>query len=86
MSTIRAPSVRVRLFARYAELLGADALELPAGSLSTVAEVVAAVRCLPGGEGLPARVLCAVNLRQSLPGDPIAPGDEVALLPPMAGG
>ena len=86
MTAAPAPPVRVLLFARYAELLGAEALDVPAASVSTVEEVVAAVRRLPGGAGLPARVLCAVNLRQSLPADPVAPGDEIAFLPPMAGG
>ena len=78
--------IRVVLFARYAELLGTDALDLPVQTASTVADVVEAVRRLPGGDELPSRVLCAVNLRHSLPTDPVAAGDEVALLPPMAGG
>ena len=86
MSSAHATAVRVVLFARYADLLGAGALDLPAGSVSTVADVVASVRRLPGGDALPARILCAVTLRQAMPGDPVAPGDEVALLPPMAGG
>jgi molybdopterin synthase sulfur carrier subunit len=82
----RAISVRVLLLARYAELLGADAVELPVGPAATVAEVVDAVRRLPGGDALPSRVLCAVNRRQALPADRVSPGDELALLPPMAGG
>jgi len=86
MTSAPASAVRVVLFARYADLLGADALDLPAGSVSTVADVVASVRRLPGGDALPPHVLCAVNLRQASPADPVAPGDEVAFLPPMAGG
>ena len=86
MTPARASSVRVVLFARYAELLGAGALEVPAPADATVADIVSVIRRLPGGDSLPARLLCAVNLRQSLPSDPVAPGDEVALLPPLSGG
>ncbi len=86
MASPRTTSVRVLLLARYGELLGADAVEVPVGASATVAEVVDAVRRLPGGDALPARVLCAVNQRQALPADRISAGDEVALLPPMAGG
>lgn len=80
------PAVHVLLFARYAELIGADRLELPLPEPATVAGVVAGVRARPGGDRLPERIVAAVNARQAAPGDPVRPGDEVALLPPMAGG
>lgn len=79
-------TVRVLAFARYADLLGADSLEVPVPTPPTVAGLVASVRRLPGGSGLPPVVLVAVNAHQAGPDDPITPGDEVALLPPMAGG
>jgi molybdopterin converting factor small subunit len=85
-STVPAISVRVLLFARYAELFGRDALELSLPAASTLADAVAAVRALPGGERLPERPLAAVNRRQAGAEAPLGDGDEVALLPPLAGG
>ena len=79
-------SIRILLFARYAELLGAECVELPAAGPSSVSEVLDRVRTLPGGSALPQSILCAVNLRQATASDLVAPGDEVALLPPLAGG
>jgi molybdopterin converting factor small subunit len=78
--------IRVLLFARYAELIGAESVELRAPDTLSVADVLDRVRALPGGSALPAVMLCAVNLRQATLSDRVAPGDEVALLPPLAGG
>lgn len=77
---------RVATFARYAELMGDDLLEVQLPEPATVMDLIAALRSLPGGELLPAEPLIAVNLRQAAPTAPIALGDELALLPPMAGG
>ncbi|MBA2627813.1 MAG: MoaD/ThiS family protein [Gemmatimonadales bacterium] len=79
-------TVHVLLFARYAEVLGADALSLELPTPATVDQVVAALRARPGGEGLPPQPLCAVNMTQATPGTRVTSGDEVALLPPLAGG
>lgn len=79
--------VTVRLFAQYAELTGSNAvaLELPAGA--TVADAVAAVRRqATNGEQLPTRPLAAVNLAHVLSDRRLSDGDELALLPPLAGG
>jgi len=78
--------VRVLLFARYAEVFGADVIDLSLPLPATVADVVGRLRDHPGGAELPSRVLCAVNRRQAGPECPVEPGDEVALLPPLAGG
>jgi molybdopterin converting factor small subunit len=88
MTTAAPPrvTVRVQLFASYAEWLGQDVLELTLDHPAFVGEIVRRIRLLPGGEKLPAQPLCAVNLRQASPDDPISTGDEIALLPPMAGG
>ncbi len=77
--------VRVLVFASYAEALGTDALdvELPAGA--TVASCVEAVRRLTG-DGVPPSPLVAVNRRYAKPDTSLGAGDEVALIPPVAGG
>jgi molybdopterin converting factor small subunit len=78
--------IHVLLFARYAEVLGTDALTLELPEAATVADLVSALRRAPGGDALPARPLCAVNLVQVGATAPLADGDEVAILPPLAGG
>ena len=80
-------TVRLRYLARYAELLGVESEELAISGPATVGDVVAAVRAKhPAAAQLPAKPLCAVNFRQALWGDTVSAGDEVALLPPVAGG
>ena len=79
--------VSVRFFARYAELAGctwsAVNLETPA----TVADVIARVReVFPGTKALPPQPLAALNQRQARLDATVNEGDEVALLPPLAGG
>lgn len=80
------PAIHILAFARYAELLGADRFELSLPNPQTVRGVLDDVRRLPGGDQLPGRILVALNARQAQLSDPVAPGDELALLPPMAGG
>jgi molybdopterin synthase sulfur carrier subunit len=80
-----AAPIRVLLFARYAELVGRDTLELTE-ALPTVRAVIERLRELPGASAIPATPLVAVNLRQVGLDSPVAPGDEVAVLPPLAGG
>ena len=80
-------TVRVRFFARYAELLGRAEADVTLPVPATVGEVVRRVReTLPGGAALPERPLAAVNLTHARYDAPVRAGDEVALLPPMAGG
>jgi len=78
--------VRLRLFATYAEAFGWDeiALELPAGA--TAGDALAAVRARPGADKLPPRPMIAVNQRYARAEIALADGDEVALIPPVAGG
>ena len=80
-------TVRVRFFASYAELVGHEEAELDLPLPATVADVVRRVRDeLPGADRLPERPLTAVNLRHVRLGAPVTSGDEVAFLPPLAGG
>ncbi|MFZ5625661.1 MAG: MoaD/ThiS family protein [Gemmatimonadota bacterium] len=79
--------VTVRFLARYAELVGREAVSVRVSAPATVADVVAAARgALPQAASLPSRPLCALNYAHALLDTPVAPGDEVALLPPVAGG
>ncbi|MBL8986042.1 MAG: MoaD/ThiS family protein [Gemmatimonadetes bacterium] len=80
------PSIPVLLFARYADLLGTSRVELPLTDGCTVADLVRHLRSLPGGEAIPERPFVAVNMVQVDASHRPQPGDEVALLPPMAGG
>lgn len=87
--TLATPStvtVHVLLFARYAEVLGADAVTLELPVPATVADVVLRLREAPGGAALPPRPLCAVNLVQVSDTTRLDAGDEIAVLPPLAGG
>jgi len=80
------PVLTIRLFARYAELFGSDVLEIPATGIETVGDLLAALRKHPIGAAVAGTALVAVNLKQARSRDPISPQDEVALLPPLAGG
>ena len=79
--------VRCRLFARYAEVVGKEEvlLELPPDAV--VADAVEALRArIPAAAALPVRPLAAVNLEHVRWTHPLRDGDELALLPPLAGG
>ncbi len=79
--------VTVRLFAQYAELLEREQIALELDGRATVAQAIARLRGeIPGGRLLPERPLVAVNLRHVSADQPLGDGDEVALLPPLAGG
>lgn len=80
------PTIRVRFFARYAELMGTEYLDVPAVGATTAGDILARVRALPGGAGVAETTLIAVNLKQAALDSPVLPGDEVAVLPPLAGG
>ena len=80
-------TVRVRFFARYAEMVGRREAAVVVALPATVGEVVRRVREeLPGARDLPERPLTAVNLKHVKLDATVQDGDEVALLPPIAGG
>ena len=79
-------SVTVLLFASYADALGAHSVAVDVPPSATVADVLAAVRLRPGAGSLPAKPLVAVNQRYATAATVVASGDEVALIPPVAGG
>jgi molybdopterin converting factor small subunit len=78
--------VRVLLFASYADRLGMESVRVALPVAATVADALEQVRSLPGGEQIPPRPLCAVNLSHVSLDAALREGDEVALLPPLAGG
>lgn len=88
MSSTTAPTltIRVLLFASYADTLGFDSVELSLEQPATVGSALEHLRALPGGERLPARPLCALNLTHVRADAPLSGGDELAVLPPLAGG
>lgn len=79
-------TVRVLLFASYADTLGMDSVELTLPREATVEDALKRVRALPGGERLPPKPLCAINLSHVRVDAPLSGGDELAILPPLAGG
>jgi len=80
-------TVRCRLFARYAEITGMTEVTLELPRSSTVAYAVRLLRArAPGASQMPARPLVALNQTQALPEEQLHDGDELAFLPPIAGG
>ena len=79
-------TVTVRLFASYAESLGASELELDVGEGATIEDVIRSISKLPGAERLPPLPLVAVNCSYASKGTAVCDGDEIALIPPVAGG
>jgi molybdopterin converting factor subunit 1 len=79
-------TVTVLLFASYADSLGLRSLEMQLTPGSTVRDVLGQMRALPGAAGLPSEPLVAVNERYSKGDRVLQAGDEVAIIPPVAGG
>jgi molybdopterin converting factor subunit 1 len=77
----------VKLFGARVERVGREreAVDLPDGA--TAGDVVRTVAARhPGAAGILERISVAVNLEVVPPEHRVSPGDEVALLPPVAGG
>jgi molybdopterin synthase sulfur carrier subunit len=79
-------TVTVQLFASYAESFGGSTLELPFQSGSTVADLVNSLRLLPGASILPDSPRVAVNRKLASADQLLDARDEIALIPPVAGG
>lgn len=78
--------VTVLLFASYADAFGTPSVsvDLPAGA--KVADLLSELRHRHGECSLPATPLVAVNQRYASVSSEMRAGDEVALIPPVAGG
>jgi molybdopterin converting factor small subunit len=79
-------TVTVQLFASYAESFGGPVLEIPLDPGSTVADLVRSIRLLPGAYVLPETPQVAINRKFASFTQVVGPRDEVALIPPVAGG
>ena len=80
-------SVHTLFFAAYRDLVGVAGLDVDLHEGATVADLVAELR----GRGqpfdaLPEEPAVAVNHTYALVTEPLSPGDEVAFIPPVAGG
>lgn len=80
-------TVRVLLFAVAREIAGSISVELDAPQAATVADVkdLLAEQC-PELRDILARSAVAVDGRYATPSQPVDPGVEVALIPPVSGG
>lgn len=79
-------TITLLLFASYADALGVSSLDMDLPRESTVGDVLSAIRARPGAERLPPSPLVAVNQRYAGIESVVCDGDEIALIPPVAGG
>lgn len=79
-------SIPVLLFASYADAFGTRQLSVPVEAPCSVAALIESLRALPGGSILPKTPLVAVNHDWVRADAQILAGDEVAVIPPVAGG
>lgn len=79
-------TVRVLLFASYADAIGKNELTLDLHDGAVVGDVVSRIREMAGGRALPPSPLLAVNATYAAATATIRSGDEVAIIPPVAGG
>jgi len=76
----------VQLFASYAELFGGPIIQVPFETGGTVADLVHSIRSMPAGRSLPATPRIAVNRKFAPPTQLLSNSDEIAVIPPVAGG
>lgn len=77
--------MKALLFASYADAYGMAEVPLLLAKGSTVGDAVAAVRA-KAPTAIPGRPLVALNERYASFDEHLSPGDEIALIPPVAGG
>ena len=78
--------VRVLLFASYRDLAGTGQVELEVPAGSSAADAVGALRSAGRLRHLPERPVLAINREYAPLATVLSDGDEIALLPPVAGG
>jgi molybdopterin converting factor subunit 1 len=78
-------TVTVLLFASFADVLGTSRMDVTVPAGATVGDTVAQVHAAAAYR-LPPTPLVAVNEEYARYDRVLAPGDELALIPPVAGG
>ena len=78
--------VRVLLFASYADAIGAPEVSLELPSDACVRDVLSRVKALASGKRIPDKPMVAVNQRYAPDDQRVRASDEVAIIPPVAGG
>lgn len=78
--------IHTLLFAVYRDMAGTDEIHLDLDPGATAADLVLRLRAEPGMDRLPVEPALAVNQEYAPLSTVLADGDEVALLPPVAGG
>ncbi|HEX6306888.1 MAG TPA: MoaD/ThiS family protein [Longimicrobiales bacterium] len=79
--------IRLILFALYRDITGVDQLDLDVQEGSSAAAALGRLRAAdPRFRALPERPVVAVNREYALLDVQLRDGDELALLPPVAGG
>lgn len=79
----------VRVFAAFADVVGAPYTTVSVDSPATVGTLRRALADQAAERGWPAAIACAavaVNLEYARDDHPVGAGDEIALIPPVAGG
>ncbi len=78
--------VSVRLFAGLRERAGGQHVELDLPDGAVVEDLLAAMGQTPVGELHPGECVVAINREYAGAREPVRPGDEIALVPPVSGG
>lgn len=78
--------VSVRLFAGLRERAGGQHVEIELPDGAVVEDLLAAMAQTPVGELHPGECVVAINRESAGAREPVRPGDEIALVPPVSGG
>ena len=76
----------VRLFASFADLFGRQNISVTLPRGSTVEALASALQQMPSGSALPKKLVVAVNHTYVPSHTVLKATDEIALIPPVAGG
>jgi molybdopterin converting factor subunit 1 len=79
-------TITALFFASYADVFGRTQMQMEVPNGSTVGDLLRQLHALDSGQRLPPAPLVAVNERYARADHVLRPGDEVAVIPPVAGG
>ena len=79
-------TIMALFFASYADAFGRDHIEMEVQKGATVGDLLRQLRALDPARRLPPAPLVAVNERYARYDHVLRQGDEVAVIPPVAGG